>query len=137
MGYDYHWYRKRHFRLMVETFYKDPQSQCIDRTWLSCLSIVLALGESYNDNISPSFFVDERLQSTMQHATRSGSQNDAPPGIELFEQGLLLFKPCYEQPTIEQIEALNLIVRNTCRICFSDHTKTHKTNSSSHSIATP
>ncbi|KAJ5339704.1 hypothetical protein N7452_006432 [Penicillium brevicompactum] len=32
-----------------------------------------------------------------------------PPGVELFEQGLLLFKPCYEEPTVGQIEALNLI----------------------------
>lgn len=116
MAHDYHWYRKRDFCLQLENFYKDPKSQGVDRTWLSCLSIVLALGESYNDNVSPSFFVDERMHSAMQPPTLSCSQHDAPPGVELFEQGLLLFKPCYEEPTIGHIEALNLIVREPCYI---------------------
>ncbi|QQK46722.1 Pyruvate/Phosphoenolpyruvate kinase [Penicillium digitatum] len=32
-----------------------------------------------------------------------------PRGIELFKQGLLLLRPSYEEPTIEQVEALNLM----------------------------
>ncbi|KAJ5490164.1 hypothetical protein N7453_010989 [Penicillium expansum] len=32
-----------------------------------------------------------------------------PRGIEFFKQGLLLLRPSYEEPTIEQVEAMNLI----------------------------
>lgn len=117
---------------MVETFYQDPQSQSVDRTWLSCLSTVLALGESYNDNTSPSFFVNERSNSAVQSSTLSFPQNDAPPGVELFEQGLLLFKPCYEMPTIGQIEALNLIVSKRK---LSAHDRSEMLTLSSHFIA--
>lgn len=34
-----------------------------------------------------------------------------PPGSEFFEQGLLLLKLTLEEPIIEDVEALNLIVR--------------------------
>lgn len=111
IGSDYHWFRKQRFREKMEAAYHTSQSQAVDRIWLCCFSIVLALGESYNDNTSPSFILGDNIG--INHESQKSGQDDqgvAPPGIELFKQGLRLLKLAYEEPTIEQIEALNLIV---------------------------
>lgn len=105
---------------MMETFYKEPQSHSVDKTWLSCLSVVLALGESYNDRVAPSFFLHDRMDTVIQAPTLSTSQHASPPGVEFFEQGLLLFKPSYEEPTVGQIEVLNLIVSLESLYAFID-----------------
>lgn len=96
----------------MEAAYHTSQSQAVDRTWLCCFSVVLALGESYNDNTSPSFILGDNI-GISHESQESGQEHQgvAPPGIELFKQGLRLLKLAYEEPTIEQVEALNLIVR--------------------------
>lgn len=69
------------------------------------------MGESYTCRVAPSFTIDETaVSNTNTQICPEAGQVVAPPGIELFKQGLLLLKPSYEEPTIEQIEALNLIV---------------------------
>lgn len=110
IGSDYHWYRKQRFRDKMEAAYHTSQPQSMDRTWLCCFSVALALGESYNDSTSPSFLLQDNIGVNHDGQLGDESQGVAPPGIELFKQGLLLLKPSYEQPTIEQVEALNLIV---------------------------
>lgn len=111
IGSDYHWFRKQRFRQTMEAVYHTSQSQIVDRTWLCCFSVILALGESYNDSSSPSFILGDNIG--ISDDSLNGAQDlqrVAPPGIELFKQGLLLLKLSYEEPTIEQVEALNLIV---------------------------
>ncbi|KAJ6070522.1 hypothetical protein N7467_011841 [Penicillium canescens] len=49
------------------------------------------------------------MDTAIQAPALSTSQHAAPPGVEFFEQGLLLFKPSYEEPTVGQIEVLNLM----------------------------
>ncbi|KGO75807.1 Pyruvate/Phosphoenolpyruvate kinase [Penicillium italicum] len=109
MGCDYHWYQKKRFRARINGIYDPSQSQAIERTWLCCFSVVLALGDSYNDNIAPSFLIDNRTGFSTNAAATTDSEQATPRGIEFFKQGLLLLRPSYEEPTIEQVEALNLI----------------------------
>ena len=111
IGSDYHWFRKQRFREKMEAAYHTSKSQIVDRTWLCCFSVALALGESYNDSSSPSFVLGDNIG--IRHDSPNGekdTQREAPPGIELFKQGLRLLKISYEEPAIEQVEALNLIV---------------------------
>ncbi|KAK2596107.1 hypothetical protein QQS21_006454 [Conoideocrella luteorostrata] len=110
IGADYHWYRKRRFREKMEKAYSTSQAHAVDRTWLCCFSVVLALGESYNDSTSPKILLSENIG--ISHDVQNNDQESqaaAPPGIELFEQALLLLKLSFEEPTIELVEALNLI----------------------------
>ncbi|KAJ5083301.1 hypothetical protein N7456_012728 [Penicillium angulare] len=108
MGFDYHWYEKKRFRARVNDIYDASKLQAIDKTWVCCLSVVLALGDSYNDSAGPSFLIDNRTCFLTDDATTNSEQIN-PRGIEFFKQGLLLLRPSYEEPTIEQVEALNLI----------------------------
>ncbi|KAJ5378609.1 hypothetical protein N7509_011728 [Penicillium cosmopolitanum] len=109
MGSDYHWYKKKCFRAKIEATYDSSQSQAVDRIWLCCFSVVLALGESYNDGVAPSFFIGDKSGLTADNPYDGDSRQITPPGIEFFKQALLLLRPSYEEPTIEQVEALNLI----------------------------
>ncbi|KAH8434480.1 fungal specific transcription factor domain-containing protein [Aspergillus melleus] len=108
MGSDYHWYQKKRFRAQVDAIYDPSQSQQIERTWLCCFSVVLALGESYNDTVAPSFLIDTRTGYSTDNAAPT-DLDPLIPGIEFFKQALLLLRPSYEEPTIDQVEALNLI----------------------------
>lgn len=112
IGSDYHWYHRQHFHGKIEATYNSPDKQSVGKAWICCFSVVLALGESYTCRVAPSFIVDETTVSNIN--TQDAGQVVAPPGIELFKQGLLLLKPSYEEPTVEQIEALNLIVGHHC-----------------------
>ncbi|CAI7611447.1 unnamed protein product [Penicillium manginii] len=109
MGSDYHWYKKKSFRAKIDATYDSSQPQAVDRIWLCCFSVVLALGESYNDGVAPSFFVGDRTGLPADDPCDENSRQITPPGIEFFKQALLLLRPSYEEPTIEQVEALNLI----------------------------
>lgn len=65
--------------------------------------MVLALAQTFasdeiRDDVEPSS--DERDASTL-----------LPPGSALFEQALQLFKSLPEEPELEDVETLNLIVR--------------------------
>lgn len=110
MGFDYHWYQKKRFRARINALYDPSQSQAIERTWLCCFSVVLALGDSYNDSVAPSFLIDNRTGFSTDDSGTTNLEQLPPRGIEFFKQGLLLLRPSYEEPTIEQVEALNLIV---------------------------
>ncbi|KAK4862345.1 hypothetical protein LT330_003483 [Penicillium expansum] len=109
MGFDYHWYQKKRFRARINALYDPSQSQAIERTWLCCFSVVLALGDSYNDSVAPSFLIDNRTGFSTDDSGTTNLEQLPPRGIEFFKQGLLLLRPSYEEPTIEQVEALNLI----------------------------
>lgn len=90
--------------------YKSPSSaESKDRIWLCRLLVVFALGQSYSSNIAPSISLvteeDEYGGPTDQRVT-------SPSGIEFFEQALLLLKLNYEEPVVEHVEVLNLIVSN-------------------------
>lgn len=74
--------------------------------WLCILLVVFALGESYNVG-SPLEIRLGRLDD-LDKGEPATSRN--PPGTAFFEQALLLLKIRFEDPTIDQIEALNLIV---------------------------
>ena len=110
LGSDYHWYLRKKFRARLEKTYQDLTSQAIDRNWLCRLSVVLALGESFGER-APSLVLDGENISP-QEALSSNATARAPtvPGHELFEQALLLFDLPFEEPTVEHVESLNLIV---------------------------
>jgi proline utilization trans-activator len=98
---DYHWYLRRNFRRRLHETYSDLESQTHDRTWLCQLLSLLALAQTF-------VYDDEKAGND----TRSL----LPPGSDLFEQALLLLKPFSEEPTIADIETLNIIVsKAVCR----------------------
>ncbi|KAI9041800.1 Pyruvate/Phosphoenolpyruvate kinase [Aspergillus affinis] len=115
MGSDYHWYQKKRFRAQIDAVYDPSRSQRIERTWLCCFSVVLVLGESYNDTIVPSFLIDNRTGISTDGAA-STSTDSLILGIEIFKQALLLLRPSYEEPTIDQVEALNLIPKSSSAV---------------------
>lgn len=53
--------------------------------------------------------------SSQQRAIDSSDDvfHTLPPGTEYFEQGLLMLKVSYEDPTVDDVEALNLAVSET------------------------
>ena len=121
--------RKRfHDRLSLT--YSNPASQADDRNWLCIVSVVLALAESWNHSrayVGSSLagaVTTESLQNWKSgQSIQSGTVNEStsisdtptppPPGSELFEQALLLLKLSLEEPVVEYVQALNLIVRIT------------------------
>ena len=122
---DYHWYlRKRFHERLIQT-YANPNSQSWDRSWLCRVSVVLALAETWNrgraapDEPCPPL-AGQYVKSTADPLGGGGlagvpltSQPRLPPGSEFFEQGLLLLKLSLEEPVIEDVEALNLVVSPT------------------------
>ncbi|EPE07154.1 zinc c6 transcription factor [Ophiostoma piceae UAMH 11346] len=114
---DYHFILRNQFRQRLLLTYQDPRSQARDRIWLCRVSVVMALAEAWNSGRKegePS--TRQQSRSPEQNAKRvsfpEGSQptsTDLPPGAELFEQGLYLFRSPLEEANIEHIEALNLI----------------------------
>ena len=118
---DYHWYlRKRFHERLIQT-YASPNSQSWDRSWLCRVSVVLALAETWNrgraapDEPSPPL-AGQYVKPTADplggglSGVQLTSQPRLPPGSEFFEQGLLLLKLSLEEPVIEDVEALNLVV---------------------------
>ncbi|KAL1859188.1 hypothetical protein Plec18170_002303 [Paecilomyces lecythidis] len=107
VGHDWHWFLKQTFRRRLDLTYKEPRAKELkDRTWLCRLLIVFALGESYNSESTP----EVRLLGD-EDETRDALVDDkegAVSGIEFFEQALTLLQVRYEDPSIDQIEALNL-----------------------------
>ncbi|KAK3185731.1 hypothetical protein K4F52_005596 [Lecanicillium sp. MT-2017a] len=109
IGSDYYWFRKRIFRAKLDSIYHATRLQSEDRIWLACFSVVMALGESYSDNSAPAFtlgIADGVRADTLESASPAQM---VPPGFEFFKQALLLVQFPYEEPTLEQIEAINLI----------------------------
>ena len=71
--------------------------------------MVLALGESYSSDRPPALLLDE-LESRRAETAETITGQTTTPGTELFEQGLMLLKIPYEEPTPDHVEALNLVV---------------------------
>jgi proline utilization trans-activator len=91
IGRDYHLLRERLFFTEVDQIYDDPQSA--DSISLCRLFVVLALGELY--------------------LKRSGSiegGGKAVPGTTFFLQAVSYFEEHYEEPDVEYIETLLLLV---------------------------
>ena len=126
-GYrDYHWYLRNRFRVRLSQTYSDPESQAMDRNWLCRVSVVLALAEAWNyGRTSPLGLENEDMPRGVRNAyainngnghwassdsTSEASSQPLPPGSALFEQALLLLKTPCEEPVLEDVEALNLIV---------------------------
>lgn len=124
-GYcDYHWFLRSKFRERLALTYSDPQSQASDRNWLCRVSVVLDLAEAWNRGRGSFSCRETGLGgsgctnvSDIEHGTTihgaSTFQEESPsspPGSEFFEQCLLLLKLSLEEPTVEDVEALNLIV---------------------------
>lgn len=108
MAYEYHWYLQRAFHSTLEATYRSPDSaEARNRTWLCKLLAVLALGESFNSYEPP--LID--LSQAADHLVQAEATKDSYlPGARFFEQALSLFKMPSEEPEIEHVEALNLIV---------------------------
>ncbi|OKL63836.1 hypothetical protein UA08_00772 [Talaromyces atroroseus] len=106
LGHDFHWFLRKSFRRRLELTYRNPDSpQVKDRVWLCTLLVVFALGESYNVGRPPEI----RLGQVVVPGENGSSVSGPPPGTVFFEHALALLKVRYEDPTIDQIEALNLI----------------------------
>ncbi|KAL3455952.1 fungal-specific transcription factor domain-containing protein [Aspergillus heterothallicus] len=110
VGHDWHWFRKQTFRRRLDLTYKDPRAKELkDRIWLCRLLIVFALGESYNSELAPEVRLlgDETDTRDGIIDTDKGITNKVP-GTEFFEQALALLEVRHEDPSIDQVEALNL-----------------------------
>lgn len=109
LGHDWHWFLRKTFRDRMELTYKRPSSsEATDRTWLCRLLVVFALGESFNLNQTPEIHFNLEMHSNSRYQPSKTLM--PPPGTEFFEQALALLNIRYEDPTLDQIEALNLIV---------------------------
>ncbi|KAL2867606.1 transcription factor domain-containing protein [Aspergillus lucknowensis] len=112
VGHDWHWFRRETFRRRLDSTYKDPKARELkDRMWLCRLLTVFALGESYNSEPVPEIrlFGDEDGSRDNQMHDSVDEIMKRPPGTEFFEQALSLLKVRYEDPSIDQVEALNLV----------------------------
>lgn len=98
---DYHWFLRRDFRDRVKLLFVDPEGQTKDRSWLSRASLVFALATT---------FIYE-TQSSWSGSSVESADAPSPPGSDMFEQAVLLLNMASEEPTTEDIEALNLMVR--------------------------
>ena len=104
MGYEYHWYLRQTFRRRVESTYSEPQHESArDRTWLCKLLVVLALGETYNSKGAQWIDLSGPASAQVPQPTAP------PPGVELFEQAMSIFKTPCEEVSVDHVEALNLI----------------------------
>ena len=119
---DYHWYLRKGFRERFLQTYASPNTQAQDRNWLCRVSVVLALAETWNRGRAPpeepSLPLAGQFVKPAADPQAAGladmslpSQPRLPPGSEFFEQGLFLLKLSLEEPVMEDVEALNLVVR--------------------------
>ena len=119
---DYHWYLRKGFHERLLRTYASPNTQAQDRNWLCRVSVVLALAETWNrGRAAPEESNIPLGGQFVKPATDPlgggladmplAPQPRLPPGSEFFEQGLLLLKLSLEEPVIEDVEALNLVVR--------------------------
>jgi hypothetical protein len=91
-GPDYHLILKKSF---LETLKESYRLRCnpypADKTWFCRVFVVFALGELYRQHAGP-------------------KRDQAVPGCGYFESAMALFEDLYEEPTIEYIETILLIV---------------------------
>ncbi|CAH0057385.1 unnamed protein product [Clonostachys solani] len=96
---DYHWFLRRDFRERVALIYSDPDNQLKDRCWLARASLVFALGTTFIHG----------PQGLTGNSSSRPSDVPLPPGSDMFEQAVALLNVSSEEPTTEDIEALNLM----------------------------
>lgn len=120
---DYHWFLRRDFRERLQLLYQDRDSQLRDRNWLCRVSVVFALSLTIMRDKNGSNSSNYMATSGMERAGRKNDNDNIdnggrrhhdtplPPGSDLFEQALRLFSPSVEEPTLGDIESLNLMVR--------------------------
>lgn len=122
IGRDYHLLRKRSYFDKVEHIYDNPQAA--DSISLCRLFVVLALGELY-----------------LKRAEVGEDGSRAVPGTSFFLQAVTYFEEHYEEPNVEYIETLLLLVRYllltpcgslvivlTCLQSFYSHALNRKNN---------
>ncbi|RBA20713.1 hypothetical protein FPRO05_08160 [Fusarium proliferatum] len=95
---DHHWFLRRDFRERAQLLFSDPKTQSQDRSWLSRASLVFALATTFMYGSQPSGGVAAEQYET-----------PTPPGSDLFEQAVALLNVSSEEPTTEDVEALNLM----------------------------
>ncbi|KAL2212087.1 hypothetical protein CC79DRAFT_1364371 [Sarocladium strictum] len=121
MAYEYHWYLRQDFRASLESTYRSPDSpRSKNRIWLCKLMAVLALGESFNSYEPPIMTLSQNIQLSPEEPSSRGSQESYLPGVRFFENALMLFKMPSEEPDIEHVEALNLIVSVPTQVNATD-----------------
>lgn len=91
VGNDYHLVKKKSFIQKIEQVYAAPTEA--DPMFLCRMFVVLALGELY-----------------LRKSAVSNDGHRVVPGTEYFLQAMSLFRELYEEPDIEYIETLLLIV---------------------------
>jgi hypothetical protein len=73
------------------------------------------LGESYNSESAPEVRLGPGDENTHGGADTGSDEGEgigrSVPGTEFFEQALTLLQVRHEDPSIDQVEALNLAVR--------------------------
>ncbi|KAM5345224.1 hypothetical protein ACJ41O_011086 [Fusarium nematophilum] len=106
---DYHWFLRRDFRERLFLTYSHPISQSGDRNWFCRVSVVLALAQTFVYNEVSTTPELERPGSSSSPQEPARDSTILPPGSDLFEQAVLLFKTSSEEPVLEDIEALNLM----------------------------
>ncbi|KAL4883547.1 fungal-specific transcription factor domain-containing protein [Aspergillus karnatakaensis] len=110
VGHDWHWFKRNKFKKSLDSTYKDPKAKELkDRMWLCRLLTVFALGESYNSEATPEIRLTGDKEGSLDNSNNTQEAVRSPPGTEFFEQALALLKIHHEDPSIEQVEALNLV----------------------------
>ncbi|KAH7316983.1 hypothetical protein B0I35DRAFT_354350 [Stachybotrys elegans] len=105
---DYHWFLRGDFRARLELLYSNPIAQAKDRNWLGRVSLVLALAATFCYGLNDTSGVE--TSPSLGRGAGEDSEVLVPPGFALFEQGVMLVKRSLEEPTTEDVEALNLMV---------------------------
>lgn len=105
-GPDFQWFLRQRFKDRIfATYYDRHSTQSTDRLWLCRFFLVMALAESYSDEGAHQVSIQDDQNISIQPLYAP-----SPPGATYFEHALSLFQGSYEEPTVEQIEALNLMV---------------------------
>ncbi|RTE82884.1 hypothetical protein BHE90_002557 [Fusarium euwallaceae] len=110
---DYHTFLRKSFWKRFHATYRGDECEANDRNWLCRLSLVLALAEANTTTRKPiQVTPDDGVVETFPAAGVTALEQETAPilsaGVELFEQGLVLLKVAYEEPTVDDVEALNL-----------------------------
>lgn len=104
MGHDYHWYLKTDLRTDLEKAYREPNSPAV-REKLCKMLTIWALGASYSRYTQAYVpLVDS------DHVSDSAPICPKCPGVEFFDQAMTFFKMPSEEPNIDHVEVMNLIV---------------------------
>lgn len=111
---DCHTFLRKSFLRRFHATYSGHQSETHDRKWLCRLFFVLALAECTTTTKRPIQLTPNGAVATASPTEDSSQSKDMlSAGVELFEHGLALLNISYEEPTVDDVEALNLAVSGT------------------------